>query len=160
VKLLVLIEKKTVAGSAVQDVTFASLNGDVDELYILIYRVKNAYNGVMNLSLQPNGLTTNQTSYYHIYTSGHGVGGGAGSWGLNYLTALNAYGYGKVWIFAKTGQYRSYLQHGYRTGDQGGLHQMGDWSDTSTNITSLVIHSDRAGGIAVNSTFELYRVVE
>jgi hypothetical protein len=153
---LTLIQAQTIAGSAVQDVTFASLNGDVDEIYLLIFRVKNAYNGAIGINLLPNNVSTNQTSYYHVYTSGHTIGSGGG-WGLTYQNALNTLAVGKTWIYAKTGFYRFYIMHGYRTGDQGGVHQSGHWTDTATNITSLVLHSSQASSIAVGSSFYLYK---
>ena len=159
VGLPTLIQTQTVAGSPVQDVTFSSLNGDVDIIYLMLFRIQNAYNGVTNIFLYPNNLATNHADYYHFYGASHSFGSGsARGFPIGYLSALNVWEVGELMMFAKTGMARFYVLDAYRTGSLGNTNRSSHWSDTSTNVTSLVVHADRAGGIAVGSTINLFKL--
>ena len=53
---LTLLETITVTGSAVASFTFSGLNGDVDKLYKLLWRL--VVNGTCTVDIKPNNLST------------------------------------------------------------------------------------------------------
>jgi hypothetical protein len=157
--MLTLIERKTIAGSAVQDVTFASLNGDVDVLYLLTSLIKNGYSGATSFYIYPNNQTSNTTHYNHYAGSGHGIwSAGNAGWLIGVNDAIARWDFCETLIWAKTGLYRLYVSENWRTVGNLALSRSGHWTDTATNITSLVIHADRATGIDVGSIFTLYKL--
>jgi len=138
-----------------------ALDGDVDEEYVCRYRF--VKNGNPVYSLQPNGIATGQS--FEAVVSAGGVASASA------LTELRITGasvgaeeyHGEFRLHAKTGRPRR-----FKTADTGidtssfdvsfYVNGGGAWSDTSTNVTSLVIASSLASGIGIGSTFELYRV--
>src|SRR5512135_1493819 len=65
---LTLIERQVVTTS-VTSVTFSGLNGDADGVYLLLLRLKAATASTAVISIQPNGVTTNQNSRLWFSTS-------------------------------------------------------------------------------------------
>jgi hypothetical protein len=151
---LVLIEKQSVTGSDVSSVTFSSLDGDTDENYYLVGYWLNSYNGANNLYLEPNGLTTNLYFDYLLHSAAHGDDT---TWAIAYASALSGQVFFWAWIQAKSGRYRTFTSE-ERAIDLQSAHRIGQWKDNSTNLTSLVLESQNADGIGVDSEFILYKL--
>ncbi len=159
-----LIETKNIA-SDVTTITFAGLDGDVDKVYKMVFR--NKYTPATNntWSLRPNGLTTNQISVNFNQRNA-----GSTNPSLFVVTQLNIlqqrlvhFG-GTLYFNAATGQIRQMIQHlafdRTSLGRIGTSHTAGAWTDTTTNVTSLVVASAVAGGITAGSIWSLYRINE
>jgi hypothetical protein len=118
-----------------------------------------------NITLRPNGLTTNVTS---MNRNSYGVNSSQGSWALAHpLMSAGGTSHGLTItdILAPTGIPR--VLRSNSTWYSVGVSAVVDsefvtrWSDTTTNITSLVIYGDISNVsqavIGVNSEFHLYR---
>lgn len=156
-----LIESKT-GISAQSSVTFSSLNGDSDEVYLIRYGVTLS-NQDTAFCLQPNNSSTGlKSATIQMYTSG-AVGGTYDTtiWlGTSYATNT-ALIQGDVLLNAKSGTYRGGFCKSNTIGS-GGSHPVQNntnfqWSDTSTNITSLVFLPN-AG--TVSGWIKLYKMVD
>ena len=144
IEKLELIEHKT--PSAQSSVTFENLNGDTDEKYLLILDL--GFDTASNvLTLKPNNIATDQkTSLYYVYTSNHGNSNSPniriGSSDNNKANRCRS----KTLILAKTGNYRRFETNIniYGVGNTTPINMWGwcQWSDTTTNITSLVVDVD------------------
>ena len=158
---LTLIETKTVT-SDVTDVTFSGLDGDTDGVYLLVFRLKAAASGAV--VLQMNGATTNHSGAQAVIRAdAASFYGGTGTWRFANPSNGDVYS-GEVRISAKSsingvGQRRQYW--GQSGGHSGSYSQYywygGEWDDTSTNITSIVIHAEVASAIANGSQFSLFK---
>jgi hypothetical protein len=167
---LVLVQSQYVTGSAVSSLTFDNLDGDTHKNYLLISRIYlpsgvGAGGATLTVTLRPNGLTTGVAT---TYRSSFGASSSQGSWALAHsLLSAGATSYGLVTtnIAASTGKPR--LIKSNSSWYSSGVAALVDsesatrWSDTSTNITSLVIYGDISNAsqavIGVNSEFHLYR---
>jgi hypothetical protein len=152
------------------------LDGDSHRFYLLKAKIKKnggASGTVYSYQLRPNGVTTNvsmQQFFPFISTTGGSSGvsvaldsTGIGIAGSSYPTAW--------WnIVAHISAERSvprmfsirsdrYTDNGGGTIQLGTGRYSGRWNETSTNMTSLQIYCDRAGGIAVGSEFHLYKFI-
>jgi hypothetical protein len=166
-----LVQSQYVTSSAASSVTFSGLDGDTHKNYLLISRIYLA-SGVggagatYNITLRPNGLTTNVATTYRMVGSSSSAS--QGSWPLAhplasaqatslFLTITD--------VLAPTGNPRYIRSNESFYSTQ--ISTMVDseyvtrWSDTTTNITSLVIYGDISNVsqavIGVNSEFHLYR---
>lgn len=152
-----------VENGAVISVTFDNLDGDADGLYILEAEV-NGSSHAGAIFVHPNGLSTNQfTRTTYVDPAPAGVTDTD-----LVLTSPNATG---RWssktakLHAKTGKARKWYSRG-EMGNSSGTESWfevnaGWWSDTTTNITSLVIkHESGAANIGVGSEFRLYKLTE
>lgn len=158
---LTLVEQKNIT-SAAQDSTFSGLDGDNDGIYYLIGRIKNASGSTCAYTLQPNGISTNQAS---IRQFAHNSGGGvdqtsnlrlaetetgvtiAGSWNFNPLKVQNSVALQRFYWGQYTG-FSATVVNGQVSGR---------WNETSTNVTSLVVHADNSNCIGDGSTLGLYK---
>jgi hypothetical protein len=151
-----LIETFTV-GSDQTSITFAAtLDGNTDEVYEIEGNLVNNAGADIDVTLQPNAVSTNQQSYVRSADR------------TNLLMVNSSIGnttkFGNVWvaIVAKTGVGpRRFVTHSISDGSA--QHAIltwfggGFWTDTSTNITSLKILSSSANGIGAGSVFNLYK---
>ena len=163
--MLELVESKDF-GSAATSYTFSGLDGDTDEVYVLVFRVKKAVASAMNIELQPNAATTNQVS------SGHFAGPSGASGVLNNTTlrlmedgdATNGnISAGVAVIEAKTGILRTMrCQWTVALASPAvySAHFAGVWNETATNITSLVFIASQTNGIGTGSYARLYKLLK
>lgn len=151
----VLTDVQTVA-SATTSVTFTGLNGNTDIVYLLIGRIKNATGGGVRYDWLPNNLSTGQASFR-----------GASSYATLVLGELAANGYVtfQATIAAQANPHSVAFPRTYEgstsevttvpaaTGGAIG----GIWTDTSTNMTSIVVTASVASGIAEGSMIALLK---
>lgn len=159
---LALVEAKIIT-SGVTDVTFSGLNGNADGIYLLQYAIKNGFAGTTLYSLQPNAVTSNMTYVQQFYNSGGaGYGGGSVAYfsGADSTDAASGY----LTLFAKASinsVARDRFFSSHYTSLSGGVLQPVNfdvrWNDTSTNITSLVIHASQTNGIGDGTELRLYK---
>ena len=167
---LVLVQSQYVTGSNVASITFDNLNGDTHKNYLLISRVNlssgvGAAGATMNVTLRPNGLTTNISSIYRN-TLGASTAQGVSAIAHTIASAQASSQYLTITeILARSGTSR-YIKSNHSVYSSGSAATVDSevatrWSDTSTNITSLVIYGDISNAsqavIGVNSEFHLYR---
>jgi hypothetical protein len=152
------------------------LDGDSDRLYLLKAKIKKgggANGTAYYYYLRPNSATTNlssETFFPYMQTnalaSGTSVAADASNIQLcasSYATAFwNAY----VYICAEKTVPRlfnirtdRYTDNGTGTIQLGMGRYSGLWNETSTNMTSLQIYCDHAGGIGIGSEFHLYKII-
>lgn len=161
---LELIENFDFGGDATSH-SFAGLDGDTEEVYLLVYKIIKAVAAATNVDLKPNGTATNQEMRAAYYGSG-------GTGNLN-ATALRissngaaAVGWidaGQAWIDAKTGTKRTvranYLQSDPAAGTN--IYEIDAacvWNENATNITSIDVVCDQANGIKAGSYLRLYKL--
>ena len=168
---LVLVQSQYVTGSNVASITFNSLDGDTHKNYLLISRISlasgvGAAGATMNITLRPNGSTSSISTTYRMQTGTSSAS--QGSWSSAHPLAsgrASSYYLTTTDILSTSGnpRYIKSSQSYYST--QIAALVVGEyvtrWSDTSTNITSLVIYGDISNVsqavIGVNSEFHLYR---
>lgn len=166
---LEFLDKITVAVAGT-DFTFSAtgnglyqydVNGDVDEKYVLISRIKKTVGGTVIYTLRPNNLTTNQQHESISNATGTVTGASQTDIRIFSMSTRDEVTWEQT-IFAKTGFDRIILGRGASSensaDDVTTDSSASVWREQVTNITSLVIHADTASGIGIGSTFELYRV--
>lgn len=165
---LILVEKQTIT-SAQTDVTFSGLDGDTDEVYLLIGRIVIPSAGSAPIfTWQPNGITTNQSCQWG-YVGGILASGSASNLTLSDQSSPGSFTTFEVTIHAKKNPNSVAARRVY-TGMFFARYSSdtisspafvgGQWAETSTNITSLVIHSSVASKIGDGSTLALYRYAQ
>lgn len=160
-----LLETKNVA-SDVASITFSGLDGDTDRAYRLVYRVTTK-GGNPEISLRPNGISTNQFSVIHRASSS-GSANVATRPELSLLqsaavSVFPCFGIADFWAerFGTTG-HRMFLS--YQTVHCVALNNVafrnvgGRWLDTTTNVTSLVVQATVGTAVTAGSTWSLYVV--
>lgn len=169
---LALVEEKVVSGASVSSLTFSGLDGDVDDMYMIVGRIDGdgstgGPTSDRDIVLNPNGITTGQATT--------NLSGGFG--GLsNRITLSNWNGTTArstqftTWFYASklvggAAQNRFGLtQSALWVGAGGTVEQLAHtWVETATNITSLVFQIIKAGGaavaeIAAGSSMALYKL--
>jgi hypothetical protein len=172
---LVLIESQIVP-SHTQTVTFSNLDGDSDRFYLLKFKVKKNGGGsgtAYNYYLRPNGVTSNLSSqqFFPFMTTTGGSSGVSTSSDASAITLFGTtyqigYWDGFVHISAEKTVPRLFnIRSDRYTDNAAGTIQLGlgrtsgRWNETSTNLTSLVIHCSQASGIAAGSDFHLYKYI-
>lgn len=167
---LILIEKKLFTSDS-QNYTFSGLDGNTDEVYFLTGRIKNNAGAAVYYEWKPNNLTSNQNSEFSA-DDGGGVGNLAGGLCLSRTDSAKpingSYVQFHINIFAKknpNGQSFILTYDGQTTNWDGTTfknqgHIDGVWSETSTNLTSIVVNASAAAGIANGSTLALYKYAQ
>ena len=160
-----------VVPSDTTDFTFAAtLNGDVDFQYRIVYTAfQPVFFAGLRLFLRPNAITTGGETITRRY----GMNGNAGFLMPGLVLAqvnahtLEAQLYGDFDFTAHTGQQR--LLVGQQSENKisasgpvfsrtnGYLHY-GKWADTTTNITSLKVETDGLAWLPAGSEWALYKV--
>jgi hypothetical protein len=155
-----LVERKVIAADA-QSYSFASLSGDVDEVYYISANLIGGAGAIVGvLNVRPNAIATNQTA--------SGVGADAGgvpygdartemTIGYSPAAATSSASYGTLW--AKTGAQR--LMTSQTVVELAGVARSvsfgSRWNETTTAITSLLLRSTVATGIGIGSVLMLYK---
>jgi len=155
---------KTTLTSAATSVTISGLDGNTDQLYRLIIRTVNGYNGAVNYLLRLNNDTGSNYGRQTINGSGSSVTAARLVYSgalTGYIESLNSLSLVNTIIHAKSGYIRTILTElnteisgttiGY-------LYLIGlSWNNTADNITSLVIFADQTNGLGVGTVIELER---
>jgi hypothetical protein len=167
---LSLVSTQIITGSAVTTVTFSGLNGDTDKNYFLKCFIRNVTAGSLPIyvNLKPNSGTSNQRNsflYQDGSTQGAGILGGTSLIQLFQGTA-GSEGIATCEISARTGTRRTFFGTSVHWDSVNSIFRTtrwgGNWNDTSTNITSLVIDTmsnnvTSTNAIGVGSEFYLYK---
>ena len=160
-----LVEEKIIS-TAVQSVTFSGLDGDVDEIYLITASIKKGSAGGGSFFIQPNSDSGVNYSYQFLRGVNVTVSAGRATWtGLGFAVAQTTgyQGIGKGILMAKSGVQRHFLAE--RSGDMTGttindnLEIAWLWSNTGSNITSLLFSDSVANGIGIGSYITLYKKV-
>ena len=157
---LILIEKKEIT-SHTATTTFSGLDGNTDGIYVLqSFWVSDTAASPL-LYLNPNGLTTNQISESANLSTSYGWANSSRNLiADNFTTTNQSYCVTHIWARA-AGPGATSLRRLFKTNHQRGrstFMKAGEWSDTSTNLTSLVLESSVASNIRIGSTFILYKL--
>lgn len=163
IRLPVLIEEKTVTSQ--NSVTFSNLNGNQDILYYIQLDGKIEYtSGNPRIFCYPNNDSGNKNTT----SIGANTGGNPFRWSGDplMLAANNAgsptYVLSEAYFSAKTGSYRKWLSRftTHRNGNEIFIVENGGfYTETATNITSLVILNQLAGHL-FTGTIKLYKIVD
>jgi hypothetical protein len=133
-----------------------ALDGDVDEEYEVSYYFPPPGASTV-LTLQPNGISSDQIGARGF--SGASTNGQVNAfWGLAQPNSSDEC-YGTAWVRAQTGNNRMYrgVESMIGPGNSHAIMNAGQWAETATNITSLVINASVASTIKIGSRFVLYR---
>jgi hypothetical protein len=148
--------------SPVNTITFDDIDGDADEHYILIFDLLLAPDATVPV-IKPNDLTTNQLISSMLLVPGGPLQFPDGT-SLFLLSAGSVpVASGRVEIFAKSGKPRFFhidtAMHQTAPDRQILWESTGEWTDTSTNLTSLVLTTNSAGnGFLVGTRVTLYKM--
>ena len=152
----------TVAGAAVQDVTFAGLAGDTDGNYECEIYAPSGFNAGGYFSVQPNADATNAeaTGYYQGHADGvfHGQLGGGLIVGVGGSTAYQ----GKFYFASKSGRGNRLFRSEWYDTEAGATYRYNwlGWYTGAGATTSLVIHHTAAGGIPIGTVLVLRKLGE
>jgi len=161
-----LLDTISVSGSSVQSVVFGAggdgaqgraLDGDADGEYILICNMRHTAPGFATyFGIRPNGLVTNQSGNMStIVNAGHVLAGPLAFMGIGRIESAGVKSQLRVEIMAAAGRAR--LAHSQGITPVTSCYGFGIWSDTSTKITSLVVHCEEGAFIDAGSEFQLFR---
>ena len=157
---LELVEKKTL-GAAATTVTFSGLDGDTDGIYYLFFQfdAANTFNG----DIRPNGTTSNLSIQRSRVSGSSYAGTRISSWQVVQAAAGNHF-WGAYRIGAdKTGTLSRGID-GLTNRDSAGsailYTHAGNWSETSTNITSIDIVASVANSFSSGGKFWLYKLAQ
>lgn len=161
---LTLIEHKTITADA-QSYTFSGLNGNTDGIYYFFFKFING-GSTSFYTLQPNGVTSNQSGQRFYSDNGSGSAGSiASTLEISFATATvqsiaSGYFYARdnPNSVAATRQYVSQFSTFATTVTTG--HYAGRWNETSTNITSLVVTGDQSDSLKSGSELFLYKLAQ
>jgi hypothetical protein len=157
-----LVQSQYVTGTASDSITFSSLNGDTDKLYLLTFYLKigGPSAAAYSVSFKPNNVATNQLSLgSSTSTSATSVGSYASSWTITSMLKGSEY-YGQILIHADKASQRMFSLKGAAYTAAGGVFIQDDmmyWNETSTNLTSIVLAGSSTGNFDVGSEFHLYK---
>jgi hypothetical protein len=135
-------------GANATDLDVSGLLGDTDGDYEFVFDLLLANS--VNVFLQPNALSTNQTSAFTTTQPGGSVTASAArtDW---FITDSSTDGgsFGRINLTSKTGRNRLIWVSTRRTAAH--IYMLGKWAETATAITSLRFHCDTASGILSGS---------
>lgn len=159
---MILVERKEITGAAVNDVTFSDLDGDTDEVYFLLGRIKRQLAAtVADFSIQPNALATNQSSRLIVDGTAQ-TSADLEFADINDTQSGLAF---HMWIhartlFARTFEGQTILANPIAATVPSIQQFGGIWDEEATNITSLKIVSTFPPQINIGSTFELFKLAQ
>ncbi len=157
-----MVSRQVVTAASASTITFSGLNGDVDQVYRLVIKIKhNLAYGTSGILVRPNGdsganyinsnVYGNSSGPFGSYNSGQtGIfihGGGANQ---------NTISVGEMVLNAETGNPRVATVAINQGNSLVSVLWSGTWSNTATNITSLVIEGALANAFATGTSFELW----
>ena len=164
-----LVERQTVAGSAVTSLTFSGLDGNAHRRYKIVPYIINAYNGAINVSTYPNNDTTaNNYCTEMLYGTVTTVAASQEATGAGFKTCRasvqNGVAIGELVLWATSGANR--MAFGWRNDNASTtvvttyLADMQMWKNSANNITSIVVSSDQANSIGIGSYVELWKLAQ
>lgn len=157
-----LVERQTVSGSAVDEVTFSSLDGDNDRIYKLFAMIKNADGAnARTFYFRPNDVGGTDTDSARLsYTAAASTPSGSTYLRIGAMDA-GEWLFAEATFYAKSGQDRMFNCMASRTSGTDGFGSVsgGMWSDTTSNVTSIVIKGSDTNVIDVGSEFSLYKIL-
>jgi len=161
-----LVQRQTVAGSAVTSLTFSGLNGNTARRYKIVSKVI-SNSASANLVCVTCNTDTTASNYPWRNISSVGAAAGANT-GTNagivvaYTAAAADVSYGEQVLDAATGAYRSALGSFYRgaTSPTEQYQWITMWLDNSSNITQLVVTAAVASGLGIGSYVELWKLAQ
>jgi hypothetical protein len=141
-----------------------SLDGDIDEAYVIEFYIPAPLAGTPDYAVKPNNISTNQVSARRYHgTSASTANTTDVGWIFNRQAPNARHTSGTIEIQAKTGKPRAYQTDaviGAIPEDINNVWTSGNagwWNDTTTNITSIVIDSTVAATIKAGARFVLFR---
>lgn len=155
-----LVETQEVTGSAVQNIDFTGLNGEVDERYIIKIQAIIGAGGLVGFQLQPN-LTITANQQIDALTSTGAAASASETTTLLYYNSSTGDSYsGTIEFEAKTGNRRA-MHTEITTHDTGAADAFGlaggTWDDTATVVTGLRLAGSVASAFGVGTKVQLYR---
>lgn len=167
----ILVKKKLIT-SDVTSVTFSGLNGDVDEVYKIVGRIKQT-GGVQQFELRPNGITAGQSSViarFHTSAPSSDVRAAISRLILADdpvvaspdVTVFDAIFWARK-VVNSVAMNRMLISH-FHTSTTTSVPALAvgsawsTWDDDSTNVTSLDVVSTIASDIRDGSTIALYKL--
>lgn len=161
---VVLLESKYISSNT-QSIVFSGLDGDTDKFYKLIMIKKNGVNDT-TYAIKPNESASNTSMISHnsrsdsihaVTVNSSGMSVGLSNVGLSEAETQ----YSMVMdIAAKSGEIRWFNWHAsYSSGTTWGMtSNVGRWTDTSTNLTSLEISGNQLDSFTTGSELHLYKI--
>lgn len=162
-KGLVLVEKKLITAD-VTTITFSSLDGDTDEVYLLVGKFKFAISvgGVYQINLDPNALTTNQgsvnvadTGLSIVTATRMAIALGTHSSNDDSVNLVEAMFHARKDVNSVA--LERVAKSGYTMWNSGNVLDGGviasRWNENSTNLTSLRLSLTATGGDITTSGF-------
>lgn len=158
---VVLLESKYISSNT-QSIVFSGLDGDTDKLIMI---KKNGVNDT-TYAIKPNESASNTSMISHnsrsdsihaVTVNSSGMSVGLSNVGLSEAETQ----YSMVMdIAAKSGEIRWFNWHAsYSSGTTWGMtSNVGRWTDTSTNLTSLEISGDQLDSFTTGSELHLYKI--
>lgn len=156
-----------VRSSSTQTVSFSSLSGNTNKLWILFSRVKQSSGGTRFIALRPNSASTNLAS-----EGGGNTGGGSfnDAYGSDVkivpeiFTGRMATSIAFIWTSKSDGSTAMPMHVLTLSGNSGSgsdtdmncRWNFGIWNETSTEVSSFDLRADAANGIGAGSSFYLY----
>ena len=160
------VEQIVVAGSAVQNVTFSSLDGDTDKFYRMIASfIHGDVPNALIVTIEPNSAAaTGFTAGKLVNSSGTLQGFHQAGLGLAGAATMERISW-EMLIHAESGRDRVFKTHLVFYDDpltelQLELDQTGVWDEAVTNLTSIRIETDDVSGIGVGSVFTLWKQLD
>jgi hypothetical protein len=170
---LTLVATNTLASDA-QTSTFSGLDGDTDGVYLIIADLICV--GGVAITLQPNGVTTNQSTQYQTNQQGTGSAqsntatlllcNGSQDGAANSNISITSTFFASKLIgstaiprrMISTAQF--ICTSGGHTNHIGCFYSGGYWNETSTNVTSIVIAANVANALRTGSRISLYKYAQ
>ena len=143
---------------AATSITLTGLNGNADGGYWIDFCGQTAAVSAAGWQFEPNGVTTN----LNAFSSDGKVGGSSRTdW---FFANTGLYGFGSGALFcaqghmtARTGRLRQFQVEGFTNdSNKESLKIVGQWGDTTTNLTSLSVVSNQANGLTNTGTTGTY----
>lgn len=165
---ITLVEHKTVTTNSTT-VTFSGLDGNTDGIYRLVYKIKNASGATPNYFWHPTGVATNLHSRkgYTNTTDGTFTSNTHTDLILGFSNVNNTWLGGSIDIMARKNpnSVASPLTYNGTAFNYDGTVNWafflgGEWTETSTNLTSLDVISASANGIGNGSELWLYKYAQ
>jgi len=141
-------------------VDITGLDGNSDEVYLLILRIYNPTGSQTVNSIRFNDVAINK--YYRIFIDSNGSSVSTGETSVsNQIEILkadaNSVGTAVCYVFAKSGSQRHVLAHSYTSSIH--RHLFGRWVDTTSNLTKINIVCNTSNGIGTGSKIWVYKLV-
>jgi len=153
---LVTVEVVT-ASISTDAFTFTGLDGNADLVYIILGRIKNGTGNAAEYNWKPNNITSNQAGFRGAATySSLILGELAGNGYITFQITIAAQNDPMAGAFPRT--YTGTTSELTTAPTASGGAVGGIWTDTTTNITSIVIDGGITNGIGEGSTVAIFKL--